>query len=441
MRCARLRHLNHNFVTAWPAIARRGQRLRDYVQALELQRAPEMGSRASRRIAVLLIALPVWVVQTAVPPSVPAGPQPVKNVAEPPKASAISLDSFEFQQPTFLHAGPGFADLEGEPVIGTETAVEAYLFGDEAIATVRFEAVDENGTVIAPVVIARAPYGSSRFVGLMTVPPHPFRIAISGEAVDGQPYRRVHKRPFRPIDRADARAQSWPGMTPEWATLIRRSIDEAGPTLMANLRTHLATAAKGTIVMPRTHIGNVMYAPLFSAQGRPIGLRITYQARFSEKGQYEAGLGVEAVYSAAVRRGLSRMTVLDSTISPMPREPYPPYDEIVLNDIRTSPLDAGAHYTYEADTVYRFSADLVPNFVFHNLDRTKSCIYHQAYNHSPDTLKSTAQILANEVPTTYSVMLSGFRGRIQNFYAEGTFLKSFVAEGASDCGPNPTRRF
>ena len=133
--------------------------------------------------------------------------------------------------------------------------------------------------------------------------------------------------------------------------------------------------------------------------------------------------------------------MLDSTIAPMPREAYPPHDEVLLNDIRTSPLDAGAHYTYEGDTVYRFTADLVPNFVVHNLERTKSCIHYQQYTHSPETEKAIAQILATETPTTYSVTVGTFKGRIQNFYGEGTFFKSFVAEGAKDCGPTPTRRF
>ncbi len=400
-----------------------------------------MGIRNSRSLAVLLLALPVWVVQTAVPPSVPSGPQPVKDVTEPPKASEISLGSFEFQQPAFLHAGPGLFRIEGEPVIGAESVVEAYIYGDEAIATVKFEAVDTNGTVLEPVVIARAPYGSSRFIGMMIVPAHPFRIVITGEAIDGQTFRRAHKRLFRPIDRADARPRSWPGLSPESATLVQRSLDEVGPQLIADVRTHLATAATGRIVMPRTRIFNVMYAPLFSTQGRPIGLRITYEAKFSEKGQYDPGVSADARYDSGVRRGFSRMTVLDSTIAPMPREAYPPHDEVLLNDIRTSPLDAGAHYTYEGDTVYRFTADLVPNFVVHNLERTKSCIHYQQYTHSPETEKAIAQILATETPTTYSVTVGTFKGRIQNFYGEGTFFKSFVAEGAKDCGPTPTRRF
>ena len=114
---------------------------------------------------------------------------------------------------------------------------------------------------------------------------------------------------------------------------------------------------------------------------------------------------------------------------------------MILNDIRTSPLQSGATYTYEEGTVYHFTADLVPDFVVHNLDGSKACIYYQRYRYSPWSQKPFAEILTYEGPTTYSVLAGGRRGLVENFFSEGTFHHGFVAEGATDCGPQPTRRF
>jgi hypothetical protein len=392
----------------------------------------------------LLIASPVWGVQTSVALAPATGPRAVSDNTEPPKASEISFAEFQFQQPTFLHGGPDLFRIEGEPVIGRRYVVEAYVFGDEAIADLQFEAVDERGMSIGPVPIARkpGPSGSSRFVGLMIVPAQPFRVAIAGRGIDGQPFRRVHRHLFVPADRAPL-PRSWRGLTSEEVTLLQRMVDEIGPQLVAGVEEDVAANGGGAIVMPRMQVSNVTYAPLLSAAGHPIGLRIGYDVTFSERGQYNPEVRVEAEYKQPGWRGLTRMNVLDSRIMPMPREAFPPYDEIVLNEIRSSPLEAGAHYTYEGGTVYHFTADLVPNYAIHNFDKTRSCLYYQQFRHSPDSQKRFAQILAAERPTPYTVSIgrTAFKGSIQNFSGDGTFHQSFVAEGAQDCGEQPTRRF
>ena len=116
--------------------------------------------------------------------------------------------------------------------------------------------------------------------------------------------------------------------------------------------------------------------PALLAQGRPIGLRIAYDAQFSETGLFNPAVGVEGKNDNERWRSRTRMEVLDSTITPMPREAFPPFGPVILNDIRTSPLQSGATYRYEAGKVYHFTADLVPDFAIHNLDRNKVCIYY-----------------------------------------------------------------
>ena len=325
-------------------------------------------------------------------------------------------------------------------MIGKKYVVEAYVTGEEAIATLKFEAVDENGARIEPFSIARKPRpGWSRFVGLMIVPAHPFRVVLTGHGINGEPFSR--ERSFRPIDRALSRPQSRRSQTPEWADLIERSIDEVGPQLIAEAEADLAASPTGVIVMPRMHVFNVTYEPLLSVQGRPIGLRIAYDAEVSKAGEFNLGLSVQAKYVNDRWNALTSMQVLDSSIMPIPRERNQPYSEVILNDIRRSPLESSLSYIYEEHTVYHFTADLVPDFVVHNLDKSKSCIYYQRYRSSPWSQKAFAQLLGNETPTRYSVLVGGRKGVIENFYGEGTFHHSFVADGAQDCGVQPTRRF
>ena len=335
--------------------------------------------------------------------------------------------------------------MNGEPVMGALHVAEAHVWGTEAIATAKFDAVDESGQPIEPLAIARkpGPSGSWRFVGLVTVPIRPFRVVLSGRDIHGQPFRRVYRRLFTPTDRAPSRAALWADLSPEEASFMRRMLDEAGPRLITEVQSDLAPTQDGVIVIPRMQVSNVTYAPLLSAHGRPIGLRIAYDALFSEWGQYNPDVQVEAEYKPRSWQRLTRMEVLDSRITPMPREAFQPYDAIRFGELRMSPLESGAHYTYEAGTIYHFTADLVPNYAVHNLDKSKKCIYYQQFPYSAESKAAFAQILATVAATPYAVAIGrgAFKGRIQNFYGEGIFHQSFVEEGAPDCGPQPTRRF
>ena len=390
------------------------------------------------RIALLLGIFPVSAEQTNVSVAQDASPRPVRDITEPPSVAQVDLIDFEFQEPSFRSMAP----IDSDPVIGAEYVVEAHIDGEHAVATMKFEIVDETGTATGPIAMLRQTRsGFPRYLGVMTVPAHPFRIVLTGHSVNGEPFRRADKKLFRPLDRPPSRAQSSDAQAAGWIELLERVIEEKGPQLVAEMKAELANMRSDVIVIPRMEVSNVTYAPLFSPQGRPIGLRIAYDAKFSNTGQFNPAVGVEAKYDNDRWRSQTRMQVLDSTLTPMPREAFPPFGPVILNDIRTSPLQSGATYTYEEGTVYHFTADLVPDFVVHNLDRSKACIYYQRYRYSPWSQKPFAEILTYEGPTTYSVLAGGRRGLVENFFSEGTFHHGFVAEGATDCGPQPTRRF
>ena len=390
------------------------------------------------RVALLLGIFSVSPDQANGPGSQAVWPRPVRDVTERPSATQVDLIDFKFQEPTFRSFGP----IEGEPVIGAEYVVEAHIDGEHAISTMKFEMADEAGTAIAPVAMGRhTKSGFPRYVGVMVVPARPFRIVLTGHTVNGEPFRRAERKLFVPIDRAAPRPRPQDPQHAAFIELLDRVIVEEGPRQIAEVKADLAGKPGDVIVIPRMEVSNVTYAPLFSAQGRPIGLRIAYDAAFSETSQFNPGVGAEAKYDNDAWRSRTRMTVLDSTITPMPRESFPPYGPVILNDIRTSPLQSGATYTYDAGTVYHFTADLVPDFVIHNLDKSKACIYYQQHRSSPWSQKPFAEILAHAGPTSYSVFVGNRTGLIENFFSEGTFHRSLVAEGAQDCGPAPTRRF
>ena len=144
--------------------------------------------------------------------------------------------------------------------------------------------------------------------------------------------------------------------------------------------------------------------------------------------------------------------VLDSTITPMPREAYPPYGPVIWNDIRTSPLQSGAIYTYEEGKVYHFTADMVPDFVIYNLDRSRTCIYYEKHRFSPWSQQPFAETLPTsnfQLPTP--VVRKGRRSTrwlsalarawLRTSSVKARCTAALSQRAAQDCGPAPTRRF
>jgi hypothetical protein len=366
--------------------------------------------------------------------------RPVKRLASPARRAAdINVLSFDFQQTYFGFEGPGLLPIDGEPSRGTRYIVAARVYGDESIATAAFSAVDESGTVIQSIRMMREPNssGTSKLVGLMVVPDRPFRIVMTGAAVDGVRYRRTYKRLFRPIQAPSVRRLP-PDVPTDLAKHMTQIADEAARQAIDRLESQLANHPEGVAFMPRTQISNVAYAPLFSAAGRPIGLRVTYEAKFSEDGYFDPALRVLPTYQSDEWRGLVDMHAVDGSIEPLPAEVGVPQQ-------RPSILAYGAGYQYKGNTTYRFTADLIPDFIIQNEAKTKFCIYSRKYEiYESGTRRAVwAELLTSESSVNYKVFIGNrdFTGAIDGFFAPGTLRASFAAEGAQDCGSQPTRRF
>jgi len=374
--------------------------------------------------------------QSESPQSPASAVHPVKLLPSPtPSSGEIHFSSFEFQQLFISHHAGSFA-IKGEPTKEARFFVEAKLYGEEAIATAKFEAVDERGNVIQKILIGRQAdaNGGSGFYGVMKVPDRPFRVVISGQGVDGLSYSRTYERLFRPTTRPLSPILI-PGATAMGAT-EKQQLEAAAEEYMNKMEEELSKKAGEMIVMPHMRVSNVMYAPFLSKAGRPLGVRITLDVEFSQDGYYNPELHIYPDYKNPDWRGRIDMKPLTGSIEPLPAEEGSPQDQPHI-------LAYGAGYLYRAGTTYHFTAAYIPDYVIQNERKTKFCIWNHQYKYSPEMNAAWKVILASKAPTKYTLYINNtnFSGEIEGLHPQGVLLNSFVAEGAKDCGAQPTYRF
>src|ERR1041384_954677 len=104
---------------------------------------------AASRLAIVLVGL---MVTSAAPQTGPNSelPRPVKKFPVNPRTAEIEFFKFEFERPYLGYEGPNFTELKGEPSAGAQYLASAELFREDAVATAKFEMVDEDGRVIQP---------------------------------------------------------------------------------------------------------------------------------------------------------------------------------------------------------------------------------------------------------------------------------------------------
>jgi hypothetical protein len=385
-----------------------------------------------RPIMLAVSVLPVLAGQVTVLPPGTGTMTAVKDVTNTPRVAEIEFVDFEFQRPQPAHEGVFLFQIDGEPASGIRYPVEANIGGEEAIATASFDVIAEDGTIIQPLPIARGERGGySQFIGMMNVPSQPFRILLSGQSVDGRRFQRVYERLFRPGKGSLDIPPDAP-VPPEYAGQ-RRLMEEDAKRQLVEVETFVAANATVPLVMPRLEVSRVVYAPLLSAGGRPIGVRITYDVEFSQAGEYDPQLSVYA--GNPEENGiLGKMRVLNSNLEPLPRLAHAP-QELAGSNHRDSVLAYGADFLYEARTAYHFTVDLVPGFIATGGGGSPPCIWREGFRTTHDPEKAFASLLAREGPSTYRVSIGGnaFEGRIEKFAGEGTLYRNFVADGTQDC--------
>jgi hypothetical protein len=352
--------------------------------------------------------------------------RPVKQRPIKPRSSTeITFANFAIQQ-MFLSNHPGMTEIKGEPTIGARFFARAWIYDWEAIATAKFEAVDENGNFIQKILINRetGANGDSDFYGVIKIPDRPFRVVMSGEGSDGKTFTRTFERLFKPTTHHQNAILIPPGGSPVDETKSRQLVED----YLNKMEEDVRKKAGDMIVMPRTRVSNVMYAPYFSKTGRQLGLRITYDIQFSQDGYFNPELDIFLDYKKEDWRGRIDMKPLTGSIEPKPEEAGSP-------QVQPHMLAYGAGYLYKAETTYHFTAEYVPNYAVQNEEKTKFCIYHDPYNESPQMQTALREILADNAPTPYTLEIrnTDFFGVIEGLPSQGILLKNFLAEGAKDC--------
>ncbi len=195
-------------------------------------------------------------------------------------------------------------------------------------------------------------------------------------------------------------------------------------------------------VVPRSHrvavpeVDNVTYETLLSGKGEPLGMRLRYDLRFSSDGDYAHSLHVFPFYDETDLCSLVSMQVIGETVEPKPAPPSYAAPQIHVD------MDAlvkyGGEAWFKAGTVYRFTVDLVPNFVGQNATKTKFCVDEEQFKSSAVRGRAWRALKASAAPVRYRVFLNQLNdgGETEPFHPPATFFNGFLGDGAVSCKPH-----
>lgn len=358
---------------------------------------------------------------------------PLRSIVTQPRSGSISILSAQFQELKFGHEGPGYFSVKHAPYRGKPAIVEVALYGRNAIRSVQFELVDQYGLQLAtPVAMRVGNADSAEYWLQLAVPLQPFRFGIRGEDFRGQPFERLDKDLYTPID-GDVRPPTLPpGLPAARAAAIERSLDEYAAKIRAQFEAARRANPDGILLLARAEVLEAEYEPLFSSAGHEIGLRLHLAVRFGAEGDYPVTPMFFAEYKNPDWREIT-LKVLDGSASPPPGN-----IANILDDV----LRYGGAAHYREGQVYRFQFDLTPNYIIRNITRTRYCIYSDYYRviGRPETWAAVQDSVA---PVRYRVLISSldFEAETEDLPPQRTYLESFRREGSSDCGPTPTNRF
>jgi hypothetical protein len=361
---------------------------------------------------------------------------PLRSIVTQPKAGSISILSIHFQELQYGHEGPGYFSVQHAPFGGKPALVEVQLYGQDAIRSVQFELVDQSGLRLATPVAVRVGSGadSDEYWLQLDVPLQPFRFGIRGEDFRGQPFQRVDKQLYTPIEGNVSLPTLPPNLPSAEAAVMQRLLDRYANDVQARFQAARLAQPDSIIVLARAEVLEAEYEPLLSSASYEIGLRLHLAVRFGAEGDYAVTPTFFSQYENSDWREIT-LQVLDGSASPRP-----------TNNIGADSLDdvlrygGAAHYL--EGRVYRFQFDLAPNYVIRNVERTRYCInsdYYRAIGRPGiwDAVQDSA------APVKYRVSISSldFEAETRNLPPQRAYLESFRREGSSDCGPTPTNRF
>lgn len=352
-------------------------------------------------------------------------PRPVQDITTAPTLADVDF-TFELQRPLLYELTVHYGPIEGEPSIGVQYGVKASIDGEAALKSVSFDAIDDAGAPIQRIAIARQATGISgdvEFLGLMSVPDRPFRVRLIGESVDGRSVRRVFRRRFVPTQAPPNDSPYAAIEPPEIGRTFQQMFEALAPGVVAERESLIARSRADAVTLPRTEISNVAYAPLFGETGRPIGIRVTYSVTFSETGRYNPALLVRTARMPGARR--ADMYIVAATIDPRPNQVSPNTGGTVGRG-----LFHVADFLYRAETVYRFTVDLVPGYARVDERAMNLCVDP----HALEQQAAQAPAQGRNDTTAYRLSIGGgtFDGTIR-YFGPATLYQNLIAEGVQNC--------
>ena len=370
-------------------------------------------------------------------------PRPVKRFNLERRASEVAVMSFEFLRPYLGREGPNFTESDGEPSAGAQYLANAELYGQEAASTTKFELVDQRGNVIQLLHFFKQDNAleRGRFVGSVKVPGQPFRVAVSGMGIDGQPYRNVYERLFRPVTAPQAAPILPPDFTPDQTRQMTAALTGMENQALAEIETRANKYPDGVFVMPRVEISNMTYQSFVSVKGNKLGILLSYDIRFSVDGDFAHSLQVFPTYEEEGRRSLVGMEVLSEEIKPKPEPPSYATPDIYV-DLKTL-VQYGSEAWYKGGVVYHFAIKLIPDFVGQNANKTKFCVDEEHYKNKSTSLQVWQRMKQDSSPVGYRISLYGMSdgGDTGPFDPPKVYYDGFVKEGAVKCKPYKNSNF
>lgn len=362
-------------------------------------------------------------------------PRTVKRISSSVRAEEIAIFGFEFQRPYFGYEGPNFRPIDEEPSAGTRYFVRATLFRQEAIATAKFELVDESGLALRVLRLSKfsTSISDGDYVGFVQMPAQAFRIAVSGMDINGKPYRRVHKRTFQPTTNQPVSPELPPGLPPLEVEKVATALTIYEQQVMEKMDKASDKHPDGVIVMPRVHVSKIIYEPLLSDMGNQLGIRLNYDVIFSVDGDYAHSLDVSPDYDDLELRRLVKMNVAAEKITPMPEPPSYATPQIHV-DLRTL-IKYASMAQFKGGIAYHFTIDFVPDFIGQNDTNPKFCVNEEHYITKGSEQRVWEAMKANKASVKYWVVINklDFAGETEQFFPPKTFYDSFIKEETVKC--------
>jgi hypothetical protein len=110
--------------------------------------------------------------------------------------SSLDLSSFRFVELGGRSGHQGFFPIDGLPLAGQESTVDAAMSGD--FNTAQFDLRSETGAVLQTLALSPVPETTDEFSGQVTPPTSSFRVYVTGRDITGANYQRLLSASIRP---------------------------------------------------------------------------------------------------------------------------------------------------------------------------------------------------------------------------------------------------